>query len=82
MLNIWAEKARRKQERRASKPRRKNALRSQYAREKREGTFRLDWAVLNCHFRQGFTIRECADVLNESEDAIEFAIDMTIQNAR
>ena len=82
LTSIWAEKTRRKQERRASKPRRKIALKSQYAREKQEGTFRLEWAVLNCFWRQGFTIRECADVLDESEDAIEFAIDMTFQNPR
>ena len=56
-------------------------LKTQYAKEKSEGTFRLNWAVIQCHFREKLTLLETSKVLGVDSDAICFEIDIARQNA-
>ena len=56
-------------------------LKTEYEAEKANGTFRLNWAVIQCHWRKGLTVGEMAKVLGEDERTIEFEIDIANQNA-
>ena len=71
----------RQAERRATKPRRIVKLTAHYARLKRQGKFNMQWAIIECYWRQGFTLEECAQVLGVSEEEAQFARDLALQRA-
>ena len=81
-MREWTRRAIRKAERRRTKPARIAKLTAHYARLKREGEFNLQWAIINCYWRQGFTLEECAKVLGITEEEAKFARDLAIQNAQ
>ena len=71
----------RKLERRLTKPRRLQKLAAYYTRLKAEGKLNIQFAVITCIWRQGFTISETARVLNLTEDDVSFRRDLARQNA-
>ena len=64
------------------RPRRLQKLAAYYTRLKAEGKLNLQFAVINCIWRQGFTISETAKVLNLTEDDVLFHRDLARQNAQ
>ena len=81
-MNEWTRRAQRKADRRRTKPQRIKNAKAHYARQKADGTFSTRWAVLNCYFRERFSLGECSEVLDIAEDRIMFEIDTIRQDAR
>ena len=84
-MNVWTERAIRKQQRRLTKPARMAKWKRivAEAREKDELTsFRLQWYVIQMWSREGFRVSEMADILCLTEREVEFEIDIAKQNAR
>ena len=47
-----------------------------------ENPYDLNWAVIQCHWREGLSISQMAKVLGVDAETIGFEIDIAIQNSR
>ena len=56
-------------------------LTAHYTNLKKQGTFNIQFAIINCYWRQKLTLAECAKVLGITEDAAHFARDLAIQRS-
>ena len=57
-------------------------LKSKHEALKANGTFRFQWAIIQCYWREGLTLAEMEKVFGLDEETIGFAIDTARQNAR
>ena len=57
-------------------------LKSKYETEKANGTFCLQWEIIQCYWREGLTLSEMEKVFGLDEETIGFQIDIARQNAR
>ena len=83
-MNVWTERAIRKQQRRLTKPARLAKWKRKVAEARENGKFASmrNWYVIQMWTREGFTDAEMADILNLTEAEIRLEMDIARQNAR
>ena len=81
-MREWTRRAIRKAERRATYQQRIAERKARYAQEKADGTFHLQWEFIQCYWREGFSLSECAEVLGITEEQASFERDIAIQNSQ